>query len=261
MPRAIWVLSCAALAAVSLGAQDASPAFDVVSVKPNLSGSGSFGTTSRPDGSVEANNVTLRSLILNAYSMQEFQVVGGPDWLATDRFDVIARGGTGDRGPRLQAMLMDRFKLQVHTEQRERSAYALVPARSDRRLGPAIMPALVNCSGGGDPAQQRRDAGLTSCGLRTNVGRNGGTIRGGGLTMEKIATTLANYGAERPVIDRTGIEGIFDFDLTWVGQPTGGTDEVSFFTAVQEQLGLKLTPMTTPVEVLVIDRADRPEPN
>ncbi len=97
--------------------------------------------------------------------------------------------------------------------------------------------------------------------MNTSTGRNGGTISGGGLTMERMATTLANYGAERPVIDRTGIAGIFDFQLTWVNQPTGNADDVSFFTAVQEQLGLKLEPGTAPVEVLVIDRAERPDPN
>jgi uncharacterized protein (TIGR03435 family) len=254
------VLACGAI--VSVAAQDASLTFDVVSVKPNLTGVTGSGMTSRPDGSFEATNITLRALILNAYGMQENQVVGGPEWLPTDRFDIVARPASdGPRGPRLQAMLADRFKLKTHTEMRERPVYLLVPARTDRRLGPSIMPATIDCSGGGDPGKQRRDAGLTTCGLQTSTGRNGGTVRGGGLPMARIATTLANYGADRLVLDRTGIDGIFDFELKWVNQPTGNADDVSFFTAVQEQLGLKLEAGTAPVEVLVIDGAERPDPN
>ena len=107
----------------------------------------------------------------------------------------------------------------------------------------------------------RGEAGQNICGLRTSTGGNSGTVTDGGLTMERIASTLANYGAERAVIDRTGIAGIFDFQLKWVNQPTGNADDVSFFTALKEQLGLKLEPGTAPVEVLVIDRAERPDPN
>jgi len=254
-----FVLTCGA---TMVAAQEPSLSFDVVSVRPNLTGVTGSGTTSRPDGSFEASNVTLRSLILNAYNMQENQVVGGPDWLVSDRFDILARStDSGPRGPRLQAMLADRFKLLVHRETRERPVYFLVPARSDRQLGPSIMPATIDCSGGDDPGKRRQQAGLASCGLQTSVGRNGGTVRGGGLPMPRIATTLANYGADRLVIDRTGIDGIFDFELKWINQPTGNADDVSFFTAVQEQLGLKLETGTAPVEVLVIDRAERPDPN
>jgi len=158
-------------------------------------------------------------------------------------------------------MLADRFKLTAHTEMRDRPVYLLMPARADRRLGPSMTPATIDCSGDGDPGARRREAGQNVCGLRTTTGRNGGTVSGGGLTMERIASTLANYGAERSVIDRTGIAGIFDFQLQWVNQPTGNADDVSFFTAVQEQLGLKLEPGNAPVEVLVIDRAERPDPN
>jgi uncharacterized protein (TIGR03435 family) len=262
MRRPIITLAVGALIVVTLTAQDAPLVFDAVSIKPNLSGAGGSGMTSRPGG-FEATNVSLRALILNAFDVQEFQVVGGPDWVASDRFDVTARGegDGGARGSRMQAMLADRFKLVTHTETRERPIYALVPARADRRLGPAMTPALVDCSGGNDPARQRREAGAPSCGLTTNTGRRGGTVRGGGLTMAKIATMLANYGAERPVIDRSGIEGIFDLELKWVNEPTGNAEEVSFFTAVQEQLGLKLEPAMAPGEVMVIDRAEKPDPN
>jgi uncharacterized protein (TIGR03435 family) len=134
-------------------------------------------------------------------------------------------------------MLADRFKLAAHTEMRDRPVYLLMPARADKRLGPSMTPGTIDCSGDGDPGARRREAGMNTCGLNTSTGRNGGTIRGGGLTMERMATTLANYGTDRPVIDRTGIAGIFDFQLKWVNQPTGNADDVSFFTAVQEQLG------------------------
>jgi uncharacterized protein (TIGR03435 family) len=182
--------------------------------------------------------------------------------VASDRFDFVARGSSNsDRGAQLQAALADRFKLVTHTETRERPVYYLLPSRPDKRLGPSMTVATIDCSGGADPGARRREANMNLCGLSTSTGRNGGTVRGGGLTMDRIASTLANYGTERAVMNRTGIEGIFDFDLKWVNQPTNNAEDVSFFTAVQEQLGLKLEPATAPVEVLVIDRADRPDPN
>jgi uncharacterized protein (TIGR03435 family) len=257
----LFLVAIACVVTVAVAAQEPATTFDVVSVKPNLSGETRSGTESLPDR-INATNVTLRSLILRAYNKQEFEVIGGPDWVSTDRFDVVARGSaTGDRGARLQAMLADRFKLATHTEMRDRPVYFLVPARPDKRLGPSMTPATIDCSGDGDPGARRREAGMNICGLRTSTGRNGGTVTGGGLTLERIADTLANYAAERPIIDRTGIEGIFDFELKWVNQPTNNADDVSFFTAVQEQLGLKLEAGTAPVEVLVIDRAERPDPN
>ena len=261
MSRLLLTFVLAMAIAGPASGQEPATTFDVVSVKPNLSGETQSGTESLPDR-VNATNVTLRALILRAFGKQEFEVVGGPDWVSTDRFDVAARGPSGaDRGAQLQAMLADRFKLVTHVETRERSVYAMVPARQDKRLGTAMMPATVDCSGGGDPGARRREANLNLCGLRTSTGRNGGTISGGGLSMERIAATLANYGADRPVIDRTGIEGIFDFQLKWVSQPAGNPEEVSYFTAVQEQLGLRLEPTTAAVEVLVIDRAEHPDPN
>lgn len=261
MFRLLLTFALLALLADATSGQEAATVFDVVSVKPNLSGETQSGTESLPDR-INATNVTLRALILRAFGKQEFEVVGGPDWVSTDRFDVAARGPSGaDRGAQLQAMLADRFKLVAHVEKRERSVYAMVPVRQDKRLGAAMVPAAIDCSGGGDPGARRREANLNLCGLRTSTGRNGGTVSGGGLPMERIAATLANYGADRPVIDRTGIEGIFDFDLKWVNQPTGSPEDVSYFTAVQEQLGLKLEPTTALVDVLVIDRAEHPDPN
>jgi uncharacterized protein (TIGR03435 family) len=261
MRRILPAFAAIVLTASAASAQAPATTFDVVSVKPNLTGESGSGTDSKPDR-ISATNVTLRSLILRAYNKQEFQVLGGPEWIANDRFDVVARGSANsDRGAQLQAMLADRFKLTTHTEMRDRPVYFLVAARADKRLGPAVTPATIDCSGDQDPGARRREAGLNICGLRTSTGRNGGTVTGGGLTLERIAATLANYGADRPVIDRSGIDGIFDFTLKWVNQPTGNAEDVSFFTAVQEQLGLKLEPGTAPVEVLVIDRAEHPDPN
>jgi uncharacterized protein (TIGR03435 family) len=247
---------------VALGAQEPATTFDVVSVKPNLSGETGSGTESLPDR-INATNVTLRALILRAFNKQEFEVVGGPEWLASDRFDFVARGpGNSDRGAQLQAALADRFKLMTHTETRERPVYFLVPGRPDKRLGPAMTVATIDCSGDADPGARRRAANMNLCGLSTSTGRNGGTVRGGGLNMDRMASTLANYGGtDRAVINRTGIDGIFDFELKWVNQPTNNAEDVTFFTAVQEQLGLKLEPATAAVEVLVIDRAERPDPN
>ena len=259
--RLLSTFTLAVLIAVVPAAQEPATTFDVVSVKPNLSGETQSGTESVP-GRINATNVTLRALILRAFGKQEFEVVGGPDWVSVDRFDVAGRGpANADREAQMQAMLADRFKLATHIEQRDRQVYFMVHARADRRLGTTMTPATIDCSGGDDPGARRRESNMNICGLRTSSGRNGGTVTGGGLTMERIAAMLANYGADRPVIDRTGIQGIFDFQLKWVNQPTTNAEDVSFFTAVQEQLGMKLEPATAPVEVLVIDRAERPDPN
>ena len=240
------------------GKSDAPASFEVASVKPNNSGEQSSGTEWQRSGALNATNLTLRSLIARAYEVREFQV-NGPDWLAASRFDIAARApeGTPDssRPVMLRTLLAERFKLAAHFETREQQpVYALVLLRTDGRLGPQLKKSPLVCSGSAP------SGGF--CGVNTSVGNTGGRIIGGGLTMDRVAAALANFAVDQTVIDRTGLDGAFDFELLFSRLPSNARpDAPSIFTAVQEQLGLKLEPARGPVQFLVIDSIQRPTPD
>ena len=260
--KAVAAALLALTAALSAGQspQDKQPAtasFEVASVKPNNSGDQTSGTHSQPGGSLAATNVTLKSVIANAYEVRTFQV-DGPGWLDTTRFDITARApeGTSDslRPAMLRTLLATRFGLVAHFDTRERSVYALVLLRSDGRLGPQLKKSQLVCSGGAP------SGGF--CGLNTSVGNAGGRIIGGGLPMDRVAAALANFAVDQTVIDRTGLDGAFDFELLFSRLPSNERPEApSIFTAVQEQLGLKLEPTRGPVQFLVIDKIEQPTPD
>jgi uncharacterized protein (TIGR03435 family) len=253
------------LAAQSTGAPPSGPAYEVVSVKPNESGSFSSSSNTR-GGSFTATNATVRQLVLTAYRLRDFQVSGGPGWIESDRFDVAARAPEGekpDHPAMLRTLLAERFTLRTHRETREQPIYALVVARSDGRLGPQLQPSTIDCSGrGGAPP-----AGNANCGLNSSVGGALGKMTGTGTTMDNLATALGNFGLNRMVLNRTGLTGGYDVELQWMPDnaraPAGDTanQAPSIFTALQEQLGLKLDSQRGPVEFLVIDSVDQPTPD
>jgi uncharacterized protein (TIGR03435 family) len=285
----------AVLFTLTIGAAgQAPPQFEVASIKPNKSGDGRVMIGVQPGGRFTATNVPLRMLIRNAYQLQDFQIVGGPDWLSTDRFDVIAKAeeGAGDafraaqsgepsRGQlMLRALLAERFKLVAHTENREMPIFALVLARSDGKLGPQLQKSTTDCTG---PAAGRGRGQMPPpgppqpgerlpCGIRVAPGN----MSVGGSSLAQFASSLGMF-VGRIVVDRTGLDGTYDFNLTWTpdqiaNRPPGAPDPLvngvpidpngpSIFTAVQEQLGLKLDSQKGPVSVLVIDRADHPVEN
>ncbi len=282
-------------------AQDAVPgpsepaAFDAATIKPNTSGAGFVSMRFLPGGAYQATNVTLRSMIQQAYRMAEFQVIGGPDWLQAERYDILAKSPDGATQAgfmnRLQALLNERLALRTHRETREAAVYTLVLARDDRRLGPQLKASSVDCRPAaaargreGQPpvspvGRQMMPPAMPALGEARpcSMMRNGGRLSGGGQTMAALASTLqTNTG--RIVLDQTGLSGAFDFDLEFTPDPgltgagPGGglpgaadnprpvnSDALSIFTAVQEQLGLKLESTRAPVEVLVIDAAQRPQ--
>jgi uncharacterized protein (TIGR03435 family) len=181
--------------------------------------------------------------------------VGGPSWIGADRFDITATMPEGaamrDLPVMLQALLADRFRLAVHAETRETPMYALVVARGDGRLGPQLKNAPLDC----EIAAGER----SRCSLQVSD-----KITGRGQRMSALARMLAQF-AGRPVIDRTGLAGGFDFDLESpdiAGGPRAtGPDSDSgggIFTALEEQLGLKLSATKGPLEFVVIDSAERP---
>lgn len=250
-----------------LAQQAPQPAFEVASIRRNTSTSG----RTLMDGAGDrfsVTNATLRMLILNAYELLEDQLVGGPGWVNNDRVDVVAvRGGAPfEQVPAmLRTLLAERFKLQAHSETREMPMYTLVTARSNGTLGTQMK--AVDCGDRGTPKSFPRVSDkLLPCNVRFVAP---GRIRGGGLRMRDLAAVLTPL-VGRIVLDRTDLTGRYDLDLAWApDQPRPRTDDIlapdpngaSLFTALQEQLGLKLTGGRGPVDVLVIDSVSPPTDN
>ena len=297
---AVGVVAVVGGVAVVRAAQTAaSPAFEVVSVKTSTSDPGGpLRAQIQAGGRYTATNVPLTMLILQAYRMQDSRLVGAPSWASIDRFDVLAKAPGDLAAPfnpdpqakpsdfqlMMRAMLADRFRLTVHTETRELPIYALVLARSDGRLGPKFTRSTTDCAA--EPPAQGRSSAPPSpptpsfdqamkCGTRSGPG----TFTGGGMTMPQIVLTLSSM-VNRTVVDRTGLTGNFDVDLTFtpdqlparapgtpVDQPFTVFGRVidpngpSIFTALQEQLGLKLDSTKGPLDVLVIDSVEHPTEN
>jgi len=249
------------------------PAFEVASVKPNTSGDGRVLMTPQPGGRLNLVNVPLRLMIRYAYRVQDFQVVGGPDWISTARFDVVAKAEGGNPSQEelqlmLRSLLADRFKLVVRPDTREMPTYSLVPARADGKTGAQLRKSDANCGPATAPSAPPAPGQLPSCGSMLGFGN----LKARGSTMAALASTLSTF-AGRIVVDRTGLAGGYDVDLNWtpdqIPRPVGDQpvqvngvtvdpNGPSLFTALQEQLGLKLESTKGPVDVLVVERAEKP---
>ncbi|HEY6343329.1 MAG TPA: M56 family metallopeptidase [Bryobacteraceae bacterium] len=219
--------------------------FEVASIKPHqgpvtVYGLGISGTT------VGELAATLAYLVKDAYYLKEGQVSGGPDWGRTQRYDIVAKA-PGEREPTveearqmLQTLLADRFKLTVRREMHETPVYALVSAKGGFKLRPS-------------------DKRTGVLGQPSAVGRR---IKGS-VTMDFLARLLTDR-VGRYVVDRTGLAGNYEIALEWTPDnfaPPDDTPPLSIFTAVQEQLGLKLEPAKAPVERLIIEHAEMPTEN
>jgi uncharacterized protein (TIGR03435 family) len=191
----------------------------------------------------------------------------GPDWLDSARFDILARAPENTPQSQalamLRALLADRFKLMAHTETKDQPVYALVPVRADGRLGPKIKPSTMDCSA---------PSTAPGCGINTNTTNTSGLMKAGGRSITDLASALGNFIVNHMVVDRTGLTGTYDFELSWTPDtlqsvlpdvPPGAnpSDAPSIFTALQEQLGLKLEPQRGPVEFLIVDSVEQPTPN
>jgi uncharacterized protein (TIGR03435 family) len=273
MNRLAFVVLCSLTA--SLAAQPAAPAFEVASVRRNTSGDRT-GPYLRYEGlQVVVVNNNLFTIVRGAWGLPPPQILDGPDWVRSqrERFDIRAKAPDGTARPQMplmvRALLADRFKLKVHTETRDRPIYALVVARPDGKLGPQMSPATSDCkpglaAGNGDEriAPPPSNGDRLACGLQSSLG----SIRGGGVQIADFARVLSFLGVlERPVVDRSGLTADYELDLRWSPDADRASrvnpDLPSLFTALREQLGLKLEPTTGPVEVLVIDSAERPTQN
>jgi uncharacterized protein (TIGR03435 family) len=291
MARLIAALIIAAAAAPAAAQTapntDTRPAFAVATIKYNRTGDAARGMRLQPGGRLVVTNQPLRQLITFAYSLQPQQLDGGPSWIDTDRFDITAQaegnisptppgGPPGPAQLMMQRLLAERFGLVVHTESREVAVYALTVARSDGRLGPRITPAATDClalmtsAPGGVPVQSPRlSDGRPACGItRDGTGR----VMAGGTSMTMLAMSMLTGPAGRLVIDRTGLTGGYDFDFEYAPEPAPGappapdsatavSERAGLFTALEEQLGLKLLPVRAPIDVTVVDRVTAPTGN
>lgn len=215
-------------------------AFDVTSVKANTSGDTGIGGESH-DGQFRITNVPLRILMRQAFERwQEKDVIGGPAWLDTDRWNIVAKADQpGPIRPRLRTLLSDRFKLITHRETKAIPIYALVIARRDGKLGPFLRPST-------DESPIRMGPGLFK----------------GHARIAMLVEGVLGRAVQRIVVDRTGLDGIYDIDLHWTpDSPSDSSDALSIFTALHEQLGLKLESTKAPVDILVIDHVEKPTEN
>jgi uncharacterized protein (TIGR03435 family) len=233
------------------------------------------------NGGWQAENITLGMLVRLSFQLQDNQIVGWPKWLFEDRFDVMGTGTAPGRDgalfDKVKAMLADRFKLVTHTETREEPMFALVLARRDGKLGEKMTPSTTDCTPTGPNGRGRGAAAPPAPGERPKCGFmiGPGRLMVGGQTMPVFATNLSRF-VGGIVVDKTGLTGTYDIELSYAPDPgislTGRdlppgapppsapppTDAPSIFSAVQEQLGLRLDSTRGPVDVLVIDSAEHP---
>jgi uncharacterized protein (TIGR03435 family) len=261
----LHVLSLLAGGVVVLTAQSPDLVFDVISIKRNVTGTFPVGPEARRGGSFVATNATLARVVRFAYDLPDYRVVGGADWVRRDRFDIEARANRDGSGQEIkkmvQLMLKDRFQLVVREERREGSIYTLVLARDDRRPGPNLRASAADCapsSGPGDTMKERRTP-------------NGGVATQRTCAPMAVLVSSFSNALQAPVEDKTGLTGRWDSELSYTGERRGNVsaetlardpnDAPALFTAVQEQLGLKLESRRGLVDVLVIESAAQPAEN
>ena len=248
--------------------------FEVASIKPANPDTPGSSIQFMPGGGLRMTGVPLRAMITFAYDVRDFQISGGPGWMGTERFDVMARPeraaaeGLEDlskmtdaqrktvrdqMAERLRALLADRFQLVVHKETKEQAIYALLVSKNGAKLQEVKNP-----------------------GPRQGMSMNRGRQQGMAAPTEMLGQTLSNVTG-RPVIDKTGLTGKYDFVLEWtpdvgadaraqgfgdgITQPAPAPGGPTIFTALQEQLGLRLDAQKGPVPNIVIDRAEKPSEN
>jgi uncharacterized protein (TIGR03435 family) len=232
--------------------KDASPEFEVATIKPVPPNWDHYGYH-HLGRRVWCDNETVNTMIQYAYGVSGRQIVGGPRWVSSDAYNVDGVPDIqGDPSVKqmlamYQKLLADRFKLTIHHETRELAAYALTITKSSPKLAKSL----------GDPNGLPDETGDSD--------RTGITMRYTNTSMEDLADNLqAMMGDGKPVVEQTELTGRFDFTLKWTREQTQSADPNAapgLFTAIQEQLGLKLEPVKAPVDVLVIDQVERPSAN
>ncbi len=261
--KALWIMIGICLLNAPPGRAESPATFEVASIKPSAPGTHGMQIQTTPGGRLVTKNVNVKFLIQFAYGVKGFQITGGPGWMNSEAYDVEAKPESEDRKvtdaelkQMVRALLTERFKLTLHHDTKEMPVYVLLAGKG----GPKLQQAE------GERGQMRMGRGLMSAKK---------------VTMAQLANSLANQ-LGRNVIDQTGLTGGFDFELKWTPdetQPFGPKEMMradglppgapspgdpagpSIFTALQEQLGLRLEGQKGPVEILVIDGVEKPSEN
>jgi uncharacterized protein (TIGR03435 family) len=254
--------------------------FDVASIKRNPAGRlGMSESRTLPDGSVVLTNATIGSMVPGAAPVQVLprNVIGLPDWTRSEGYDITLKPAPGatldDRRKMMQTLFVKRMKLVGHIEERETRTYSLMIARSDGRLGPALKKSELDCAAAASqpqtplPPESSPAEFASRCGMRGSYG----SIVSGGMLIDNLARNIqGRIGG--PVANKTGLEGYYAFTLHFAeqGPPAAGTapgvatnpgDDPDFFTALQEQLGLKLLSDKGPVPYFIVEHIERPTEN
>jgi uncharacterized protein (TIGR03435 family) len=297
------VITTAAIPLLSQAPPTQKPSFEVASIKPNTTGQGTLIETP-PTGRVNIISATFRTLLRTAYRVQDYQVIGGPDWLAVDRFDIQARP-PADYQPQpflpcvavdcpptpvqimMQGLLADRFRLKIHRETRELPVYELTIGKNGFKLkevsappapAPGAAPPRLPPPPPPGTAPPTNAAALPTPPPGVTMGFPFG-LAASAVPLATLDSVLAEI-LRRPVVDKTGIKGYYDFKIVYSrdGIPSNGPappppvadggpglnasdPRPSIFTALEEELGLKLESAKGPVEVLVIDSVQKPSEN
>jgi uncharacterized protein (TIGR03435 family) len=231
-------------------------AFEVASVKENKTIAGGGSMRLMPGGGITAQHIPARSLISIAYRLQPFQLTGTPPWAADTYYDVIAKTAapaTPDQTfEMLQALLVDRFQLAFHRETRDVDGYALVQARPGA-LGPKLRRSAVDCEKAFATTPQCKQGSITHTPAGNSMKAFGAQISG---LLQLVVGQVA-----APVSDETQLTGTFDFEIEWSNDLAPANDLTTIYTALQEQLGLKLEKRRVSAEIFVVDRFERATPD
>lgn len=268
------VTVCAALSLQFASAQTLE--FEAASVKPGPAGGTRYALNFRGE-ELRVGNLPLRAIAEWAYDISpQFHrgiLEGGPSWIDSETFQIVAKASSpltaNDARAMLRALLADRFKLRAHTVSRDTPVFALVLAKKDGALGSGLRRSEKDCSAFSNAFARGEQRGVqplrvNGCDFRSVGGPNGNTIHGT-ITLDAFIPLISRArDIDRPIVNRTGLDGTFDINLEWTQPRVAGAappDGPSIFTAVQEQLGLKLESQRVPMDVVVIDSVERPTPD
>ena len=237
-------------------------AFDVATIKPAIPGGGRF-IKMQTTHMFFAKNHALKTLLAAAYNLSPQAISGGPAWVESDHYDIVAkapneiRPNLDEQMAMLRKLLADRFKLAFHREPKEMSIYALTVGKNGPKLKPSTVP--PDAAPEGPPP------------LIFVLAPGGVSLPGRNATMSELASVMQRAALDRPVVDKTGLTGRYDFDLAWTPdeiqfdglglRETPESTNPGLFTAIQQQLGLRLEAAKGPIEALMIDHVERPSEN
>jgi bla regulator protein blaR1 len=265
---------------------ETAPQFEVASIKPAAPNQQGMYIGPSSGGRLTINNMPLKEMIVLAWRIQPFQISGGPAWLDSARFDISAKSESStqsgssikqdEMARMLQALLADRFQLKIHRETKELPVYALVVAKKDGKLGPQLTEMKEGSCMQPDPTKPPAppEPGKPPIRFCGGIRMGPAMLKATGIPIANMIPMLSRF-LGRTVVDKTGLTGKFDISLEWTPDesqamqfapdgpkpPPPDAAGPSIFTALQEQLGLKLESQKGPVEIFVIDGAEKPSEN